>query len=209
MLELLNIAPVAKKEKTLILLQAKRGKRELVSNEPITAGFGTTSVTINTGPFGTAEVFDIRNGSMLLNGAGMNKDLLSDTQEWTVEFFVSDLSTRKSFCSKGRSYFNRQPPWNLYDGNGAAVLSFAGYASTRWEHVAVTQDQTGVRVFSNGIMMMSRAQRMSWGAAGTPWNIGYTDAGYGNGYFDQFRVSNVNRYPGPGFSIPTAPFTLD
>lgn len=209
MLELLTASGNKKPDdpKTLILLQGTSGKTEMVSGVPITAGFGTTSVITTNGPFGTsAPVFDLRNGSMLLNGASM--DILRSQDGFTIEFFVSDLNTRKSFCTKGRSFFNRNPPWNLSTDTGTTYLSWPGYQSTRWEHIAVTGDPTGVRIFSNGIMMMSRADGLIFGTA-APWNIGYTDAGYGNGYFDQFRVSNINRYPDHKVVVPKEPFKLD
>ena len=209
MLELLTAGGNKKPEdlKTLILLQGTSGKNEMVAGIPITAGFGTTSIETRDGPFGTvAPVFDLRNGSMILNGASMEG--LQSRNGFTIEFFVSDLNTRKSFCSKGRSFFNRIPTWNLSTDTGTTYLTWPGYQSTRWEHIAITGDETGVRVFSNGIMMMSRADALVWGSTGA-WNIGYTDAGYGNGYFDQFRVSNVNRYPHSGFRPPTEPFKLD
>lgn len=46
-------------------------------------------------------------------------------------------------------------------------------------------------------------------ATGTPFRMGRYGSNRWNAYVDNLRVSNVNRYSGPSYTLATSPFTVD
>lgn len=96
-----------------------------------------------------------------------------------------------------------------YGGTGGVDISFTKPALNEWHHIAIVRSNGTTRIFldylevGNGVSTVSITLNcMSLGA--------YTSAGPGAssygflGYYDEFRVSKIARYPANGFNnIPT------
>jgi hypothetical protein len=152
---------------------------------------------------------------------------------WTIEGWVYLPSTLGAGQSPG--ILSRSSPsgsstlvdWTLYLGNNPANLLFAygsgglvyNYnASTTiptgtWTHVAATYDGTRSNVYVNGALsnsMVATTTAMSFNPT-----YGTVAGGYNYGLYltnenlADVRVSNVARYTGSTYVVPTAPFTTD
>lgn len=209
----------------------------LVTRNPkiFTATNGAALSTTQT-KFGTASIFF--DGTNDLITSPDNADWTLSTGPYTIEFFLYTSDTTAEIINasdhltyKGWSVGIRSNQRILFvAGNGSStsvlVPSNYNYTDNTWAHVAVCKDSgTNVAIFVNGSRVYANGG----------WNVNIADSntglrlgfGYGisggtfsdsagnttwfNGYIDEIRISDVDRYGATNSTItaPTAAFTND
>ena len=159
-----------------------------------------------------------------------NVDLLS-LPAWTVECFVYSTSSpnnQRIFSTSGGAvgWDNTNGIHMLLQGvSGAPYLQVSNGTSSplaitggtftvsAWNHVAVSLDTTGLRLYLNGSQVAT--QSAPTGIVRPSTNPSAEIArligqGSGNdwpGYIDEFRLSSVARYTGSTYTVPTAEFS--
>lgn len=97
--------------------------------------------------------------------------------------------------------------WRWNNGGTANSITF-----NAWNHVAICQDSGVWNVYTNGTRRTSGTPSgtmnpAGWVMVGSLQNgTGFED---GEGYYDEVRVSNIVRYSGTSYTVPTAEFTND
>lgn len=147
------------------------------------------------------------------------------TGELTVEAFVYRITSNGEAQwfeqgSSGMSIGFRSGT-GMYCGQSQVsygVATTTGALTGVWQHFCVTRDSSNViRIYIDGTYKAQGASptytgSATLGSAACPF-VGYQAGGiYLNGYMNEFRVSNVNRYPVGGtanLTVPTAPFVND
>jgi hypothetical protein len=204
--------------------------------EPVPVGGVTSNVL---GPYSTTypQLDSIRfDGTGYIDyGASASSVLTANlwASPWTIEGWVYLPSTLGAGQSPG--ILSRSSPsgsstlvdWSLYLGNNPANLLFS-YGSgglvynynlsttiptATWTHVAATYDGTRSNVYVNGALsnsMVATTTAMSfnptYGTVAGAYNYGLYLASEN---LADLRVSNVARYTGSSYVVPTSPFTTD
>jgi hypothetical protein len=161
-----------------------------------------------------------------------SSDFSFGTGDFTIEAWVYNTTasgTQRLFSHTSHAV-NGKKGWNVYltsDSQGRFTWSKTGsdehswnfancMTQNTWTHFALTRTGTTLRAFKNGVMVDSTVDSDMT----TIWNssrdllIGAfeendsTLSGYWNGYVDEVRISNINRYSNV-FSVPTAAYTAD
>ena len=97
--------------------------------------------------------------------------------------------------------------WRWNNGGTANSITF-----NAWNHVAICQDSGVWNVYTNGTRRTSSTPSgtmnpTGWIMVGSLQNgTGFED---GEGYYDEVRVSDIVRYSGTTYTVPTAEFTND
>jgi hypothetical protein len=86
----------------------------------------------------------------------------------------------------------------------------AALSKNTWYHLAVTKENTVVRVFLDGVLLKTAIHSTALGASATTMRIGCQDTSGGlakffNGYIDEFRISKLCRFS-KEFSVMTVPY---
>jgi len=142
---------------------------------------------------------------------------------WTIEGWVYPTSTAgyPGIVGRGISSYD----WTLFLNSPTNSVSFVyggvynnGSATApvnTWTHVAATYDGTRSNVYVNGALSNSMVATTTAMAFTPTYNttIGTYQLGASgsvfNGNLADVRVSNVARYTGSTYTVPTAPFTTD
>jgi hypothetical protein len=197
---------------------------------------GVTSNTI--GPLTAYPAFDsIRfDGTGYIDfGANASSALTTNlwATPWTIEGWVylpsapvgnyPGILSRSSSVTVGpldwSFYMNAGNPSALvfaYGTSGSLIYNFnasVGVSPGTWTHVAATYDGTRSNVYVNGALSNSMTATTSsmtftptYGTAAGAYTYG---AYLLNGNLADVRVSNVARYGGTTYTVPTAPFSTD
>ena len=197
------------------------------------SAFGNAQISTAQSKFGgTSALFD-DNGDYLLS---KNVSAGNFSGDFTVECWIYTSDTEGEFlaCQK----YNTAQGWGLItrsnnriiwtstnDGTYAYALisSNNAYANNTWTHIAVCHtNSTGLtEMFANGVRVASATEQNpiivdSAGSLLIGGNIyGISDGNYidgpryFNGYLDEIRFSNIVRYSGSTYTIPTAAFQND
>jgi hypothetical protein len=143
---------------------------------------------------------------------------------WTLEFFIYFTSTgsnlavaisnspfalKITFSRTGTRFAvsvgNNGTSYNLLNG----TQTTGGMAATTWHHFALVFNGTNYRIFVNGVLNNTVANTNNISA--TAFNaikFGADGSTAFNGYIDEIRISNTNRYPS-AFTPTTSAFTKD
>jgi surface protein len=160
-------------------------------------------------------------------------DLLFDTQgsDYTIECWTrfksagggiapAEFIFAPAFNTGGpQVYATDNGTINAVDGlTGAApvLTSAAGVVGTNtWQHIALVREGTTTSLYVDGISVASTTAAFSGEIVGPVGVGGYPDRPIGDptdtvrGNIDEFRISDVARYTGASFTVPTAQFVDD
>ena len=143
---------------------------------------------------------------------------------WTIEGWVYPVSVpcqlfERSNLASGFDFsanVNASGQVNFYYGASTVGPTLATVPINTWTHVAVTYDGTrsNIYVSSNTIGTANISTTVTGSQAFVPtysFHTGYNSVAgnYLNGNLADVRVSNVARYTGSTYTVPTAPFTTD
>lgn len=125
---------------------------------------------------------------------------------------------------------NQKIVFQYYNGAGTIAINTNAnvYTANTWNNIACVATTSGSNttfsIYINGTREQIQVGSGSFAntqtvsnavAGGTSWNIGSNRQSgifgrhWSNIYFDNLRVSNVNRYSGASYSVSTVPFTSD
>lgn len=187
----------------------------------------------------TQDATSVFGGSSLLMGGSGSALTTPDHPDWrlgstfTIEGRYRWAVIRKALLTQLKTdNSDRGWEWTM-DIMGAATPGFSFMISTgdgtawdaefdqafnvtlnQWYHMAVVRNGSVLRFFVDGVQVGADA---NIGAAvirdsGAPLRIGGDARTTGNdfqGYMDEVRISNVARWTGTSFTVPTAPYTRD
>lgn len=170
------------------------------------AKFGSTSVELD----GTNDAVDPDHANLNI-GSG----------DFTIEFFYypTDLSTvhGRYFFDTGsgvsgrlNGYFNSSSQFVIRNGNTELLKASHGMSTGQWYHLAIVRQSGTLRFFRDGTSLASVSNSTSF--SNNDYRIGVYLGGGGFGivgYVDEFRHSDVARYSGSSFTVPTSAFTKD
>ena len=143
---------------------------------------------------------------------------------WTIEVWVYPTSVpcqlfERSNLASGfdfSSNVNASGQVNFYYGASTVGPTLATVPVNTWTHVAVTYDGTrsNIYVSSNTVGTANISTTVTGTQAFVPTystHFGYNSVAgnYLNGNLADLRVSNVARYTGSTYTVPTAPFTTN
>ena len=167
-------------------------------------------------------------GAMKFDGSGdvlkvpHNNELVLNTEDWTIEFWIYPLNTTRAdvICKgDGGSYV----PYMVLIDNGVinfnasnngfqhAILLYSSsgaVATNAWTHVAVTKSGSTVRIFSNGTVVGTGSYSGGAMTNTLPLGVGGGSNAVNvlNGYMDDVRITKgIARYTS-NFTPPTKAF---
>ena len=168
-----------------------------------------------------------RGGSIYMDGTGdylyasdnASNNLDFGTDDFTIEWFqykpTLDLSAvdlrNGSNGSKILLYSNPSNSWKLWVNSAIRIDSGAVLSANTWQHICLCRESGNTRLYVDG------TQRGSTYSDSTNYqhdsiHIFYntlSTAYDGQGYIDEFRISDVARYTGASLTVPTAAFEPD
>jgi hypothetical protein len=166
---------------------------------------GTASgTTIVNGMFGKARSFDGVNDYISVpDNSNLNPYSIT-IESWVYLPAAPTTDDRGQIVNKGendgyRIRINTDQTISFFDRGGTNHLkcSIMSVPLNIWTHIAVTGDDSGLKIYVNGELCASKAVPYGGPATSAPLYIGYTTYGpsYFNGIIDEVRISNVARTP--------------
>lgn len=184
---------------------------------------GDSKITTATQKFGS--------GSLNLTSAGQTNGLYIDcaagcdfhfTSAFTIDFWIrGDSSYDGTIIRKGANDFfgwrimyddeANTVLFSMYDDNSTTNTVTASFTlSTTWQHIAVTYDETTLRLFVDGVLADSVTNIGNFRDIADDLFVGYYYAAgyvYGfQGYIDELRIINNKAIWVSNFTPPTQPY---
>jgi hypothetical protein len=185
------------------------------------------SISTSQAKFGSSSIRHLGGSSSYINTPSSNFFDFGSKIPFTVELFyqpgtydgndhgifASDIAStyaqfriyQSNFSGQRRIYWlignDSLTSWAA-NGSGGNVLS-----DGVWAHIALTGDGTNLRLYVNGVNVLSVAHP-NWGSANGQFFIGDVPGAIGLGYYDEVRVvkGTAIYYGTSSFTPPTAPF---
>ena len=193
------------------------GATGLVGGSAVNVVGDPTASTDN--PFGSGNghsvVFD-GNDALRIQGGAIG------TGNWTIEYWIygADFSGIQRHVSARESLHGNEHTnlrsyngsWEFYAGDDPGYQNYSGttIAVNTWVHAAVCRNGTTIEYFADGSRIASDTIGSSVTTTLTEVDVAH---GYGGEYFtgkiSNVRVSDIARYSGSSYTIPTAGFTAD
>ena len=152
----------------------------------------------------------------------------------TYELFVklngdqptpSQVYTAASFGCIGGTYINfgitnaHKLRYYYYTGSAQYSDSTTTLTTNTWNHIALVRDGTTIKFYINGSLdatTITSYAGVAWGTAsggetmfiGRGYGVSDTDALF-KGHISNLRSSDIVRYSGSSYTVPTSPFTSD
>lgn len=192
-----------------------------------------TAVQRSVSPFSSGG------GSVKLNGSGdyLTTPRISgfdlSTGDFTIEAWVyfNSFAANNRLVGLGQGAIGGGPytGWALnvvnsgaavslyrYDGTETAVQTNYAFSTKQWYHVAVSRSGTTLKIFVNGVQVLSTSNSLSYsGVNSDPLYVGaqYDGAGgngwkYLNGYVTNIRITKGAALYTTNFSVPTLPLPI-
>ncbi len=120
-----------------------------------------------------------------------------------VPYMVYQNGSSFTFYSAGQSN-----SWTIASAQNICT----GVVTNQWYHLAVVRSGNTYSTYCNGV------RTTTWTSAVVPWTtsqapliIGrqYNSSAYFTGYVDEVRLSNIARWSGTSFAVPSAAYTAD
>jgi hypothetical protein len=160
----------------------------------------TTGFTCEYWVYMSAWPGSINTGVGNHNGTSTNYWSFGPGASGTVEFYYWGTGTKYLKTATNTLALNT---WY----NIAFVATTTGTSTTMSIYVnGVRQD---VQLDNTGSYEQTKTVTNGVVATATPFTMGRYASRYWNGYIDNLRVSNVNRYSGSSYTVATSPFTYD
>lgn len=153
---------------------------------------------------------------------------LNFSGDYTIDLWVNTATVSGSAGIISRDTNNGYSPYLIYRsgstiqfysssnvGNAwdiaSGVTICSGITVNTWYHVAVVRSGVNYYLYCNGNRVAPFSSALTPYRAPYSLVIGrqYTGGVYFNGYLDEVRMSNVARWTGTTFTVPTAPYTSD
>ena len=140
--------------------------------------------------------------------------LPTGSSSFTIEAWVYNATgSRGEIVNWGNQNNNQLNAFRL-DGTGLTHYHWyndlstgnIGLAANTWYHVVAQYDGTTRKIFVNGVLKASDTPSTP-NVTGTALNIGQINSSYYSGYISNLRISNVARYSGSSYTVPTSPLT--
>lgn len=168
-----------------------------------------SNITYGTGAFGKAAVFNGSSSKITVPDSSDNLNFSNHIGTISAWVNLNSLSAEPIVCKRGtgnpgaRSYiFNVSTGgvinWYTYntDSNAQQVSSTSTISANRWYHLAVTLDQTNIKIYIDGVLDKTASSTYtSIQDDGADFTIGYrgNNSGfvYADGSIDQVRIFNT------------------
>jgi hypothetical protein len=204
---------------------------------PLTVGVGKAFATVDgvdseevdvavTAQHLTALLFSLPTDTLKLTGGTLNGAVNLGTS-FTVEAYVRPTANG-GFIWQQWTDSDMNEVLDLSDGKIRATATGSGQPQSTflsetlplnvWSHVAWVYDGTNVRLYQNGVLVLTQAKSSNFApvvsaqaaALGKNGSVPFTnsDASF-SGYLAWFKVSNTARYTGATYVQPTSPGTAD
>jgi hypothetical protein len=192
---------------------------------------GSAAISTTQSKFGGSSLY-FNGTSQFLTSPGASNTAFT-TGDFTVECWIYPISSVGNFITNldvntnnGWSFSH----WNLgrilwtsanAAGNNIDVIfsSENAFSLNTWSHLAVCRTGSTMTMYANGNRVYSDNSFATIKASTTGLKIGhsfgissgtYSDPGaYSNSYSNELRISNIVRYTGTTYTIPTTPFQND
>ncbi len=160
----------------------------------------TTGYTVEYWGYWTAFSGSIQGGPGNQDGAGTNYNSFGPYTGGILEFYYWAPGTSFITTASGAVPLNT---WT----NIAAVMTTSGSNTTITLYVNGVRQQ--VRLNNAGAYADSQTVANGAVSAGTVYGMGKYGANLVNGFYNNLRVSNINRYSGASYALATADFVSD
>ena len=160
----------------------------------------TTGYTIEYWGYWTAFGSTIQGGPGNQDGSGTNYNSFGPYSGGALEFY---------YWGSGQQYFNTAPSavsLNTWT-NIAAVFTTTGTTTTASLYVNGVRQQ--IRWNNAGAYADSQTVTNGVVSAGTVFGMGKYGSSLVNGFYNNLRVSNINRYSGASYTLATGSFVSD
>jgi hypothetical protein len=194
---------------------------------------GSAAVSTTQSKFGGSSLYVNGTNQFLTSPDASNTAFT--TEDFTVEAWLYPISSTGNFVTNLQNGTNngwQVSHWStgriLFCNNTSAgtpgidvrFSSDNAFTLNAWNHIAVCRTGTTLTMYSNGNRVYSASNLpATLKASNAGLRIGHSngiadglwqDAGaYSNSYSNEIRISNIVRYTGTTYTIPTAPFQND
>jgi hypothetical protein len=176
---------------------------------------GNAQISTAQSKFGGASLYCDGTGDYILTTATPN--LAFGTGDFTVDLWVRPFATVTAISGlwESRNGVNLNNPLialsaaglvTVYAGGLLRITGTTVFAAGVWNHVALVKSSGQLRMYVNGTQEgATYTDPNSYVAAACVIGAGYDGSSGFNGYFDEFRISNVARWTA-NFTPPTNPY---
>ena len=168
-----------------------------------------SNITYNTGAFGKAAIFNGSSSKITVPDSSDNLNFSNHIGTISAWVNFNSFSNEPIVCKRGtgnpgaRSYIFAVTTggviqWYTYntDSNAQNVSSTSTISTNRWYHLAVTLDQTNIKIYIDGVLDTTASSTYtSIQDDGADFTIGYrgknSGFNYADGSIDQVRIFNT------------------
>ena len=188
------------------------------SSEVTVALTGNAQISTAQNKFGgSSVVLDGNNDAVDPDHTVLNIGSGDFTIEWfyyptdfTTVYGRYFFDTGSGFSGRLNGYFNASNQFVIRSGNSVLLQASHGMSTGQWYHLAIVRESGTLRFFRDGTSLASVSNSTNF--TNNDYRIGLYLGGsdYGIiGYVDEWRQSDVARYSGSSFTVPTSAFTPD
>jgi hypothetical protein len=206
---------------TLAKVQAEAGYGARTSDSMSITLAGNTQISTSQSQFGGSSVYMDGTGDYMDIQDVATNNLDFGTDDFTIEWwqYLPTLTNNYNAVdlrngsngSKILLYSNPTNSWKLWVNSAVRIDSGSVLSANTWQHICLCRESGNTRLYVDG------TQAGSTYADSTNYQheelyIFYnslSSAYDAQGYIDEFRISDVARYSGASFTVPTAAFEPD